>query len=92
MTSKKALNDLRERITRPEYFGKSEMLNELTIIEKDLEVLNIFIELFDTEIIKLKKWCILDDVYQFKLQFKEEEFNITERQYKVIKEWLRRMG
>ena len=67
-------------------------INELEQIEKDLEVLNIFIELFDTEIIKLKKWCILDDVYQFKLQFKEEEFNITERQYKVIKEWLRRMG
>ena len=81
----KFLEDLEDHSLIPAF---TEYLKEIKVINKDLEVLNIFIELFDTEIIKLKKWCILDDVYQFMLQLKKEEFHITERQYKVIKEWL----
>lgn len=62
---------------------------EFNIIERDLDVLNIFQELFDIGIIKLKKLCVLDDIYQFMLLFNDEDkFIITERQYKVIEKWL----
>lgn len=83
MTSKEALKDLRERIIHPEYFGRHEILNELAIIEKDLEVL---------ETIKNKlvfPLALMFLPYELYNQSVMKEQQLTQEEYDKIKEWLR---
>lgn len=79
MTSKEALKDLRERIIHPEYFGQREILKELAIIEKDLEVL---------ETLK-RNLCFYGCCIDF---YKDEDENINTKMntndYQIVKEWL----
>lgn len=85
MTSKEALNDLRERITHPEYFGKNEMLNELAIIEKDLEVL----ELLKSKHVDIAELKEDDNANIYNMSMMKQD-RLSEEEFKLLKGWSER--
>lgn len=83
MTSKEALNDLRERIIHPEYFEKNEMLNELTIIKKDLDIL----ELLKSKHVDIAELKEDDNVKIYNMSMMQQD-RLFEEEFKMLKEWL----
>lgn len=84
MTSREALNDLKERIIHPEYFGKSEMLDDLAVIEKDLEIL----ELLKSKHVDIAELKEDGNVIIYNLSMMKQDL-LTEEEFKTLKEWLK---
>ena len=87
MTSKEAIQELRvslfNRYTDVRIIEAQ--CNILDKIEKDLEVLELII---NNNLIKIKKWNILDDIYQYSIQTDENKIIIDDKKYNLLKEWL----